>query len=142
MNRRTFYILEGKGLVIERFVEESEEDFSERIGNREIIGHYVTTVCNDCEEGACTKGPGRGALEMRNAFSIERMCSPSTTGRWHLEGSANSSHYSLSFRTKEELAEFLDAMPRNWCDKVSDARWDHAVSAVKQILNVFQQGKP
>jgi hypothetical protein len=134
--RRTFYILAGKGLVIERFAGESEEAFSERIGNGEVVGHYVTTACNDREEETCTKGPGCGALEMRNVFMIHRMCAPAAAGKWHLEGGAESSRYSLSFHTKEELVEFLDAMPHDWHDTVHDSRWDQAVSAVKQILNV------
>lgn len=134
--RRTFFILAGKGLVMERFAGESEESFSERIGNQDVVGHYTTTACNDCEEETCAKGPGRGALEIRKAFTIKRMCDPCASGKWHLEGGANSSHYSLSFHTKEELVEFLDAMPHDWHDNVLDSRWDQAVSAVKQILNV------
>ena len=86
----------------------------------------------------CTKGPGRGALEMRNVFTIERMCSPSASGKWHLEGGAEPSRYSLSFQTKTELVEFLDAMPRTWHADVPDAKWQKAVSAVKQILNAAQ----
>ena len=95
----------------------------------------MATACDDCEADACTKGPGRGALEMRNVFTIERMCSPSAYGKWHLEGGAVPSRYSLSFQTKTELVEFLDAMPHDWRDSVPDSKWDQAVSAVKQILN-------
>jgi hypothetical protein len=134
--RRTFYILAGKGLVIERFAGESEEAFGERIGSREVVGHYTTTACNDCEKETCTKGPGRGALEMRNVFTIERMCDPAASGKWHVEGGAESSRYSLSFHTKEELVEFLDAMPHDWHGHVHDSRWDKALSVVKQILDV------
>ena len=133
--RRTFFILTEKSAVIERFPDEPDEAFLKRIGDQEIFGHYTTTACNDCEEGTCTKGPGRGALEMRNVFTLERMCSPSARGKWQLEGGAEPSHYSLSFHTKEELLEFLDAMPHDWRDSVPDSRWDQAVSAVKQILN-------
>ena len=134
--RRMFYILAGNGLVMERFTREPQKAFSERIVNGEIVGHYTTTACSDCEEETCTKGPGRGALEMRNVFTTERMCAPTASGKWHLEGGAESSHYSLSFYTKEELVEFLDALPHDWHDTVPDSRWDQAVSAVKQILNV------
>ena len=133
--RRTFFILTEKSTVIERFPDEPEEAFLKRIGDREIFGHYTTTACNDCEADACTKGPGRGALEMRNVFTIERMCSPSACGKWHLEGGAEPSRYSLSFQTKTELVEFLDTMPHDWRDSVPDSRWDQAVSAVKQILD-------
>jgi len=136
--RRTFFIFTEKSTVIERLPDEPREAFLKRIGDREIFGHYTTTACSDCEEDACTKGPWRGALEMRNVFTIERMCSPSACGKWHLEGGAQSSHYSLSFHTKEELVEFLDAMPHTWRVNVPDSRWDQAVSAVKQILNAAQ----
>jgi len=112
--RRTFYILTEKSTVIERFPDEPEAAFVKRVAGREIFGHYLTTACNDCEADACTRGPGRGALEMLNVFTIERMCSPTACGKLHLEGGAEPSRYTLSFHTKEELLEFLDAMHHTW----------------------------
>lgn len=134
--RRRFLVLAEKGGVIEYFEEESEEALRERIGSREVIRDYTTTACSDCDENSCTKGPGRGALEMRSLFTIERMCSPATSGKWLLAGGADPSRYSLSFQTKEDLVEFLDAMPHSWHDYVPDMRWDLAISATRHILNV------
>jgi hypothetical protein len=134
--RRIFSILAEEGGLIEHFPGESEQALLRRIGSREVIGHYTTTICNDCDEASCTQGPGRPALEMRNVFTIERMCDPATSGMWHLDGGARSSNYSLTFRTKEELVDFLEGMPRSWRADIPEERWGLAVASARQILNV------
>ena len=122
--------------MIEHFPGEPEEVLRQRIGGREVVGLYGTTVCNDCDEASCTQDSGRPALEMINVFTIERMCDPATPGKWHLEGGTRSSNYSLTFQTKEELSESLEAMPRSWRAGIPGERWDLAVGSARQILNV------
>lgn len=134
--QRTFSVLAHKGGIIEHLTGEPEEALRKRIGNREVIGLYTTTICNDCDENSCTQGPGRPGLEMRNVFTIERMCNPVALGKWHLESGHRSFHYALSFQTKEELVRFLDEMPHSWHGNVPEARWNLAVSSARQILNV------
>ena len=133
---RAFYILAKKGGIIEHHTGEPEEALRKRIGNHEVIGRYKTTICNDCDENSCTQGPGRPVLEMRNVFTIERMCNSVASGRWRLESGDGSFHYVLSFQAKEELVQFLDEMPDSWHGNVLEARWKLAVSSARQILNV------
>src|SRR5208282_416197 len=115
---------------------EPEEALRRRIGQREVIGSYTTTLCRDCDETSCTEGPGRSALEIRNVFTIERMCNPVASGEWRLKSAGRSFHYALSFRTKEELVCFLDEMPDSWHGNIPEAKWKQAVSSARQVLNV------
>ena len=133
---RAFYVLAKKGGIIEHLTGEPEEALRKRIGNRMVIGRYTTTICNDCDENSCTQGPGWPALEMRNVFTIERMCNSVASGKWRLESGDRSFHYALSFQTKEELVQFLDEMPDSWHGNILEARWNLAVSSARQILNV------
>jgi hypothetical protein len=133
---RVFYVLAKKGGIIEHLTGEPEEALRTRIGNREVIGRYATTVCNDCDEDSCTQGPGRPVLEMRNVFTIERICNSVASGGWRLESGDRSFHYALSFQTKEELVQFLDEMPDSWHGDVPEVRWNLAVKSARQMLNV------
>jgi len=133
---RVFYVLAKKGGIIEHLTGEPEEALRTRIGKQEVIGRYTTTICNDCDEDSCTQGPGRPVLEMRNVFTIERICNSVASGGWRLESGDRSFHYALSFQTKEELVQFLDEMPDSWHGDVLEARWKLAVSSARQILNV------
>ena len=134
--QRVFFILAKKGGTVEHFPGEPDEALHRRIGSREVIGRYTTTICSDCDGSSCTRGQGRLALEMRNVFTIERMCDPISPGTWRIESGDRSFHYGSSFQTKEELVQFLDDMPDSWHGAVPEERWRLAVLSARQILNV------